>query len=99
MRNDRLKAALDPWMRVETWHIFHPLDEQRFHRALAADFEVVGLPAESLEFETAMLALARKHHCEVMLHQTQSKRMRSSPRTSAFYIHNTREGTPTRTDE
>ncbi|WP_016903126.1 hypothetical protein [Xanthomonas arboricola] len=91
MGNDRLKAALDPWMRVETWHTFHPLDEQRFHRALAAAFEVVGLPAEALEFETAMLALARKHHGEVMLHHIDAiEAYAQLAEDISFYLHNTR---------
>ncbi|WOB28163.1 MULTISPECIES: hypothetical protein [Xanthomonas] len=91
MGNERLKAALDPWMRVETWHTFHPLDEQRFHLALAAAFEVVGLPAEALEFETAMLALARKHHGEVMLHHIDAiEAYAQLAENISFYLHNTR---------
>lgn len=75
METQRLKAALDPWMRLETWHTFHPLDEHRFHRALAAAFEVVGTPADALELEIAMLELAREHHGE----------------TISLYLHNTRK--------
>ncbi|MDC8640408.1 hypothetical protein [Xanthomonas hortorum] len=55
-------------MRVETWHTFHPLEEQRFHRAIDADFDDFGTPADVLEFETAVPALAREHHGEVRLH-------------------------------
>lgn len=56
-------------MCVETWHTFDGLDEQRFHRALAAALEVVGTPADALEFETAMLELAREHYGEVTVEQ------------------------------
>ncbi|WP_049963145.1 hypothetical protein [Xanthomonas citri] len=78
-------------MRVETWHTFHPLDEQRFLRALAAAFEVVGLPAESLEFATAMLALARKHHGEVMLHHFDAiDAYAQLAEDISFYLHNTK---------
>ncbi|KCX00350.1 hypothetical protein AN652_07615 [Xanthomonas arboricola pv. pruni] len=91
MGNERLKAALNPWMRVGTWHTFHPLDEQRFHRALAAAFEVVGLPADAMEFETAMFALAREHHTDVMLHHLDAiEAYAQLAEDISFYLHNTR---------
>ncbi|KLB53920.1 hypothetical protein TB9_18305 [Xanthomonas perforans] len=51
-------------MRTETWHTSHSLDEQRFHRALAAAFKGIDTPADALELETVMLELAHEHHGE-----------------------------------
>jgi hypothetical protein len=91
MREDRLKAASDPWIRVETWDTFHPLDKQRFHRALAAALEVVGTPADAWEFETAMLALAREHHGEMTVHQLGVVDTYAElAETISLYLHNTR---------
>ncbi|GEM_PF-1149374 len=92
METHRLKAALDPWMRLETWHTFHPLDEQRFHRALAAAFEVVGTPADALELETAMLELAREHHGEVTQDQLEIiDECGQLGEAISLYLHNTRK--------
>mgnify|MGYP001556112163 CR=1 FL=1 len=57
-----LEKALESWVRVETWHKFHPLDEKRFHTALRAAFESVGSSITKEDFETAILALAGKYH-------------------------------------
>jgi hypothetical protein len=59
---DKLKAALDPWVRVSTWHTSHPLDEARFHRALASAFGSLGTPIEAEAFRNAMMQLAGTHH-------------------------------------
>lgn len=91
MDSTRLKAALGPWMRLETWHTFHPLDEQRLHRALAAAFEVVGTPADALELETAMLELAREHHGEVTQDQLEViDECAQLGETISLYLHTTR---------
>ncbi|WP_235872821.1 hypothetical protein [Pseudoxanthomonas winnipegensis] len=78
-------------MRVETWHTFDGLDEQRFHRALAAALEVVGTPADAFEFETAMLALARQHYGEVTVEQLKVIDVYAQlAETISLYLHNTR---------
>jgi len=78
-------------MRVKTWHTFDGLDEQRFHRALAAALEVVGTPADALEFETAMLELAREHHGEVTVEQLEVIDVYAQlAETISLYLHNTR---------
>lgn len=42
MTTDPVAKALEPWIRVSTWHTNHPLDQARFHRALRSAFEVAG---------------------------------------------------------
>ncbi|WP_379653755.1 hypothetical protein [Pseudoxanthomonas sp. UC19_8] len=91
MKSQRLKAALDPWMREATWHTFDGLDEQRFHRALAAAFEVLGTPADALDLETAMLELAREHHGEVTRHHLEVIDERAQfAEAVSLYLHNTK---------
>ena len=93
MENARIRAALEPWMRVETWHTLHPLDEQRFHRALAAVFKVVGTPADALELENAMLELARERHGEVTQDQLEIiDECAQLGESISLYLHNTRQG-------
>jgi hypothetical protein len=58
----KLKVALEPWIRVDTWHTSHPLDEARFHRALASAFAELGAPIEVEIFREAALQLAKAHH-------------------------------------
>lgn len=79
-------------MRLETWHTLHSLDEQRFFRALAAAFELVGTPADGLEFETAMLELAREHHGEVTQgHLEVIDECAQLGETISLYLHNTQK--------
>lgn len=62
MSKDALLKALDPWMKVETWHTAHPLDEQRFHRAVAVACKTVGTPLDAYDIENAIMHLAEKYH-------------------------------------
>ncbi|MDN5680632.1 MAG: hypothetical protein L0G81_08380 [Ewingella sp.] len=34
--------ALDGWLKLETWHTWHPLDEARFHQAVYKVLSVNG---------------------------------------------------------
>ena len=62
MNIENLKTALDPWLRVDTWYTPHPLDGQRFHRALKTAFDSQGTTIEFDVFKEAMLQLAQEHH-------------------------------------
>jgi hypothetical protein len=57
-----IRKALDPWMRVETWHTAHPLDEERFHRAVAVACKTFGTPLNASDIEDAIMELAKKYH-------------------------------------
>jgi hypothetical protein len=50
----KLKTALDPWLRVDTWHTSHPLDEKRFHRALKSAYDSLGTSIAFDDFKEAM---------------------------------------------
>lgn len=39
MNIENLASLLKPWMQVETWHTVHPLDSERFHKALKTAIE------------------------------------------------------------
>ncbi|WP_435653097.1 hypothetical protein ACSC9T_08915 [Pseudomonas putida] len=43
----RLEELLDPWLRVDTWHTQHYLDDQRFHRALNQAYKELGTDIHS----------------------------------------------------
>jgi hypothetical protein len=62
MNIEILKVSLAPWLRVDTWHTFHPCDDERFHRALKSAFDSLGTPIEFDDFKEAMEQLAKEHH-------------------------------------
>lgn len=62
MNIEKLKAALAPWLGVDTWHTSHPLDDARFHRALKSAFDSLGTSIAFDDFREAMVLLAKEHH-------------------------------------
>lgn len=62
MNIEKLKTALAPWLRVDTWHTSHPLDDERFHRALKSAFDSLGTSIAFDDFREAMEQLAKEHH-------------------------------------
>lgn len=53
----QLKEKLRPWIRVSTWDTGHPLDDERFHKALHDAFSSLGTSIHADDFEQAMLDL------------------------------------------
>lgn len=51
---EKMKIALVPWLRVDTWHTTHPLDDRRFHRALKSAFDLLGTSIAFGDFREAM---------------------------------------------
>ena len=62
MDTKKLKNALEPWLRVSTWNTAHPLDEQRFHKALKSAFDALGTAIAYEDFKEAMDQLAENLH-------------------------------------
>ena len=62
MNMDQLKNALRPWMQVDTWHTSHPLDEERFHKALKNAFSILGTGIDGGHFQEAISELADEYH-------------------------------------
>ena len=58
MNLDQLKQCLRQWMQVSTWHTGHPLDEERFHKALHNAFSQVGLSISGDDFKKVISDLA-----------------------------------------
>lgn len=52
---EKLKNLLKPWLALDTWHTGHPLDDQRFHRALKSAFDVLGVHLSSDDFRKAIV--------------------------------------------
>jgi len=44
-------------MKVDTWNSFHPLDEERFHKALKQVFSKLGTKIDEETFEEVILTL------------------------------------------
>ncbi len=62
MNIKKLKTSLAPWLRVDTWHTAHPLDDERFHHALKSAFDSLGTSITFDDFKESMEQLAKKHH-------------------------------------
>lgn len=63
---EKLKTALTPWLRVDTWHTSHANDEERFHRALKSAFDLLGTSIAFNDFREAMEQLAKEHHPNIL---------------------------------
>ena len=50
----KLANSLKPWLVCDTWHTGHPMDDQRFHRALKASFDSQGVQISSDDFRQAI---------------------------------------------
>lgn len=50
----KLATSLKPWLAPETWHTGHPMDDQRFHTALKAAFDELGVHINSDHFRQAI---------------------------------------------
>tara|TARA_R110001583_G_scaffold194938_1_gene367728 strand:- start:681 stop:974 length:294 start_codon:yes stop_codon:yes gene_type:complete len=57
-----IQDCLEPWMRVDTWHTTHPMDEERFHKALHRCFQQAGQSIDFDSFKDAMTDLAQRLH-------------------------------------
>jgi hypothetical protein len=82
---------LEPWLKIDTWHTSHPLDEQRFHRALATAFREVGTPISFEDFKDAMTQLSRQYHPSLKAEFSQSQ-IEESAQTAeniSLFVYNT----------
>jgi len=66
MNAEALIKALEPWVRASTWISSHPLDEERFNKALHSAFEQAEERITKEEFEEAMRQLAKQYHPKVL---------------------------------
>lgn len=58
MNIENIASALESWMKVDTWYTTHPLDERRFHQALAVVFQENGFAISRDDFRDALYHLA-----------------------------------------
>ena len=54
MNIEKLVELLTPWLRVDTWHTFHPCDEERYHNALNEVFKNLGTGLDGELFSEAI---------------------------------------------
>ena len=55
-QEEQLRELLKPWADVPTWHTSHPLDERRFHAAIASISQSELRRASYSEFRNALLS-------------------------------------------
>lgn len=60
MDTQKLSSLLKPWLAHETWHTGHQLDDQRFHKALKASFDELGVRISSEKFRDAITECLRE---------------------------------------
>jgi len=60
MNIENLASLLKPWMQVETWHTGHPLDSERFHKALKTAIEAHELTLSYDDIKEAMELLVEQ---------------------------------------
>ncbi|WP_408951608.1 hypothetical protein [Lysobacter sp. Hz 25] len=86
-----LKTILDPWLRVDTWHTGHPLDEERFHKALHSAFVRLNTPIAHEYFKTAIIEQVNQRHpgfAPDFLEKEADELALTAERIS-YYVHNT----------
>ena len=91
MNIDDLAKHLEPWMRVETWHTTHPLDQERFHKALANAIRDLGTQITFDDFKDAMETLHEKHHSDKNIESFESDidRYATNAESIASYLYDT----------
>jgi hypothetical protein len=62
MNLSKLKEALRPWMKNDTWNSGHPCDNERFHQALNNAFSDLGTSIHGSDFKEVMLELAKEYY-------------------------------------
>lgn len=63
---EKLENCLEPWIRVQSWHTYHPLDKERFYKSLRVAIEELGPLIEYDDFVEAMTNLVKKHHPKML---------------------------------
>jgi len=65
MISREFRIAIEKWVKVETWHTDHPLDDERFYKLLAVA-ESEGAHSFDVEgFVDVASELAKRHHPEM----------------------------------
>ena len=91
MNIESLAKPLEPWMQVSTWHTTHPLDNERFYKALSNAFKEHGCQISYDEFKEAMEYLFEKHYSDMNIESFESKieRYAGNAENIASYICDT----------
>jgi hypothetical protein len=58
---EKLLLLRKPWLRVDTWHTGHPMDDQRFHSALKAVFDELSVQISPDDFRKTIAACLKEH--------------------------------------
>lgn len=88
-----LKTILDPWLRTETWHTGHPLDEERFHKALHSAFAKLDTPISHAHFKTAIIEQVNHRHpgFDQTFLADEADQLAQTAENISYYVHNTAE--------
>jgi DNA polymerase III delta subunit len=88
---ESLAKSLEPWMHVSTWHTAHPLDNERFHKALSNAIREHGCQISYDQFKEAMEYLFEKHYPDMKLENFESEieQYAGNAENIASYIYDT----------
>ncbi|WP_100634609.1 hypothetical protein [Pseudomonas qingdaonensis] len=90
MNIERLEELLNPWLRVDTWHTEHILDDQRFHRALNQAYEELGLEIHSGDVIMAIESALDKRSPELKKAYSEAiKRYAEKAQIIGWYVRDT----------
>jgi len=91
MNIESLAKYLEAWMRADTWHTTHPLDEERFHKALANAISQLGSQISYEQFKDAMELLHEKYYPDKNIEKFQDDidRYATNAEIIASYIQDT----------
>lgn len=60
LEKQKIKNALEKWIKVQTWHTIHPLDMKRFHKSIQ-EILTYGEPVDVEDFEIVMRDLINQY--------------------------------------
>ncbi len=93
MNIESLAKSHEPWMQESTWYTTHPLDSERFHKALSNTLKEHGCKISYDEFKEAMEYLFEKHYSDMKLENFESKieRYAGNAENIASYLYDTQK--------
>jgi len=92
MTIDDLAKSIRPWVQVDTWHTTHPLDTERFNKAVGAAISEHGSQITYDDFKEAMESLVEELYSgkyEDSYIEEVIERCASSAETITSYVRDT----------
>jgi predicted outer membrane protein len=94
MNIEKLASFLKPWMQVETWSTGHPLDSERFHKALKSAIQAHESTLSYGDIKEAMELLAEQlypNKFDATYLENKIDHYSSSAETITSYLYDTKK--------